>query len=138
MTDYIEIHDWDKFQHADATKRGANPKWIRIYTLLHSDDDWFALTPHQRAVLVGLWLEYARSGCQLAANTASLTRRLGLRVSTQQLKALETKGFITIRQDNVKTLSSLEERREEKTRALTLQEPTAQVIDINSILEEMP
>lgn len=99
MTDYIHIRNWDKFQHPDATKRGNNPKWIKSLTPLLSDDDYLNLTGHQRAVLHGIWLEYARSGQQLALSTGSLSRRLSLRVTKRTLTALNQAGFIEIRQD---------------------------------------
>jgi hypothetical protein len=113
-TTYIEITGWDTFQHSDATKRGRDPKWIKLYTRLHSDDDFLALSGHRRAVLFGLWLEYARSGRRIALDTRSLTRRLSLRVSTKDIDALNHAGFIEFRHDAVKTRG--EERREEETR----------------------
>lgn len=113
MTDYIEIRNWDKFQHADATKRGNDPVWIKAYTRLLSDDDYLGLTGHRRAILHGLWLEYARSGRRLRLDTAFLTRRLDLRVSMADLNAIKNLGFIEIRQDSVKTVSSLDKKRRE-------------------------
>lgn len=118
MTEYIEIRNWDRFQHSDATKRGRDPVWIKNYTRLLSDEMYLNLTPHQRAVLHGLWLEYARSGRQLPLNTASLTRRLNLKITIRQLEALNHAGFLEFRQDIVTPPSSLEERREEKKKQL--------------------
>jgi len=94
MTDelWIEIPNWDRFQHY----RDRNPPWVKIYTQLQHDETWLSLTGHQRGVLVSLWLEYASSNRQLRANTASLTRRTGLRVSSAQLKALNDAGFIRL------------------------------------------
>lgn len=124
MTRYIEIRNWEKFQHADATKRGNDPKWIKIFTRLHSDDEFLALTGHQRAVLIGLWLEYARSGRHLILSTRSLSARLHLRVMSRDIAAIETHGFITIRHDSVQTASSLDKRREEEEERLDVTPPT--------------
>ncbi len=100
---YIHIVGWDRHQHRDAA-RSSVPTWIKNHTRLLSDDNYLALSAHQRAVLHGLWLEYARSRCQLSANTASLTRRLALRVSLRQLEALSHAGFITLSASNVARL----------------------------------
>lgn len=119
---YIQIPNWSDFQHADVTKRGRAPVWIRNYTRLLSNDDYLSLTPTQRATLHGIWLEHARSGGKVPENTSKLSRRLGLRVTKRTLEALERKGFIVICQDNGLTLSRLEERRGEKTRAVQVEE----------------
>lgn len=87
---WIIVRKWNEFQH--YTDR--EPPWIKNYTRLLSDPNYLSLTPHQCAVLHRLWLEYARSSCQLRANTASLSRQLGLRVSSRQLEALNHAGFI--------------------------------------------
>jgi replicative DNA helicase len=110
---YIEIPRWDDFQHTDATKRGRDPIWIKTYTRLLSDDAYLALTPVQRAVLHGLWLDYARSGRKVPENTSKLSRRLGLRVTKRTLEALEQAGFLQLCQDTVTPLSILEEKRED-------------------------
>jgi hypothetical protein len=75
---WIVIPNWDEFQHY----KDRNPKWIKVYTKLLHNDAYLGLSPHQRAVLHGLWLMYASHRRQLAANTASITRQLGLRVSS--------------------------------------------------------
>ncbi len=94
VTGFIEIPRWDEFQHLDATKRGRDPIWIKTYTRLLSDDAYLGLTPVQRAVLHGVWLEYARSGQRLPADTEQLSRRLGLRVRTGTLEEIKQAGFI--------------------------------------------
>jgi hypothetical protein len=93
---YIVIPEWEQFQNADVLKKSRDGRlpWIKVPTRLLDDDAFMELTPHQRAVLYGLWLAYASSGCQLRVNTTSLSRRLGLRVSTRQLDALNRAGFI--------------------------------------------
>lgn len=87
---YIEIPNWDGFQHY----KDRTPKWIKNYTELLADDAYLGLTGHERGVLHGLWLEYASARCRLAVDTASISRRLGLRVTTATLEALNHAGFI--------------------------------------------
>jgi hypothetical protein len=87
---WIIVRNWERFQHY----KDRDPYFIKLYTELQHDHNWLALTGHQRAVLVGIWLEYASARCQLPLNTASLTRRLALRVSSATLKALNHAGFI--------------------------------------------
>lgn len=94
VTDYIHVRNWDRFQHADTTKRGRTPTWIKNYTRLLSDDNYLDLTPAQRAVLHGIWLEHARSGGKVPNDTAKLSRRLGTRVTERTLDTLQTRGFI--------------------------------------------
>ena len=87
---WIIVRNWERFQHY----KDRDPYFIKLYTELQHDHNWLALTGHQRAVLVGIWLEYASARCQLPLNTASLTRRLALRVSSATLEALNHAGFI--------------------------------------------
>ena len=110
----IDIPNWKDFQHADVIKRGHAPAWIKTFTRLLSDDNYLDLTPPQRALLHGIWLEYARSGGKVTEDTAKLSRRLSLRVTKQMLAALNHAGFIEIRPDTVTPLTRLEEKREEE------------------------
>jgi hypothetical protein len=84
--------------------------------LLH-DDAYLKLTLHQRGVLHGLWLEYAAAGRQLPDSTATVSRRLGERVTRGTLDALSNAGFIAYCSrpdlDGVYTTSSPEQSREE-------------------------
>ncbi len=107
---WIQVNNWERFQHPDAA-RSLVPPWIKSWTELLSNDAYLDLSPHCRAVLHGIWLEYARSRRQLAVNTASLTRRLSLRVSSRQLKTLSDAGFITFVASKP---ASTEKRREDK------------------------
>jgi len=91
---WIEIPRWRDFQHYDPAKR--TPPWVKTYTRLMSDGAYLDLTGDQRAILHGLWLEYASSSCRLRAETRSLTRRLNLRVTRAQLERLEEAGFIRL------------------------------------------
>ena len=114
---WIHIPNWDEFQHPDVGRSNRTPVWIRNYTRLLHKDAYLELTAHQRGVLHGLWMLYALSGCQLRANTASLTRQLAVRVSSAQLKALVDAGFIEVSACRPQA----QKRREEKyiTRAST-------------------
>jgi hypothetical protein len=89
---WIVVTRWDEFQH--YSKR--DPIWVKVYTRLLADENYLGLTFHQRGVLQGIWLEYARSTRQLPGSTLSLTRRLGGKVSTRDLAALSDAGFIAI------------------------------------------
>jgi len=117
---WIEIVDWERFQHYDPEER--SPPWIKVYTELHHDDDFLRLTGPQRAVLLGLWIEYAATRSEagertasaprahrrstasapsrLRADTVMLTRRLNLRVTSRQLEVLNHAGFIRVLASN--------------------------------------
>lgn len=90
----IGIRDWEQHQHRDVLRGPGALPWIKLYTRLHHSDEWMALSGHRRAVLVGLWIEYASSKGRLANDTASLSRRLALRVTRADLEALELAGYI--------------------------------------------
>jgi hypothetical protein len=91
---WISVRNWRKFQHYDPEKR--QPPWIKNYTELLHSNEYLRLPPGTRSLLHGLWLEYASSRCQLPLDTRSLSRRLNLRVTMQQLKSLSRAGFIDI------------------------------------------
>lgn len=90
---WIVIPRWDEFQHRDMA-RSSVPPWIKNFTKLMHDDAYLGLTGHQRAILHGVWLEYASARRQLALSTVSLSRRLNLRVTTAHLEALNDAGYI--------------------------------------------
>lgn len=90
---WIVVARWDEFQHRDMA-RSSVPPWIKNFTKLMHDDAYRKLTGHQRAVLHGIWLEYASARRQLILSTTSLTHRLGLRVTTQHLEVLRDAGYI--------------------------------------------
>jgi hypothetical protein len=90
---WIVIPNWDGptgFQHY----KDRTPVWIKNYTELMSDDAYLGLTLHQRGVLHGLWLEYARARRQIPDSTLTVSQRLGDRVSRATLDALNHAGFI--------------------------------------------
>lgn len=121
----IDITNWERFQAYDKSTI-----WIRLYTRLLSDDNFLDLTWPQRGILVSLWLEYARANHgrpvgdtrAIRGNTAALTRRLGGRVTSVQLEALNHAGFITLSSraglKPVKSNSMREEKRTTKSSLL--------------------
>lgn len=137
----ITIPRWEDFQHY----KRRDPPWLRVYTRLHSDDKYLDLSGHQRGVLLGLWIEYARSGAStqidgsyLEVSLKSLSSRLNLVIKLRDLEALNHAGFIRL--DASKTLakskqdaSPLQRQRQNSvTRAVDLDVATA----LDRILEE--
>ncbi len=90
--EWIVIPNWEKFQHY----KDRNPAWIKNYPQLLSDEAYLSLSFHQRGVLHGIWMEYARAHRRLPDGTPTVSRRLGGRVTTATLQALEQAGFIEI------------------------------------------
>jgi hypothetical protein len=89
-----DVPNWDEFQHY----KDRSPPWIKVYTSLLHNDAYLGLSPHQRAVLHGLWLMYAShrrevnslpTPRQSHVSSASESRQ-------QQLKALVDAGFIEV------------------------------------------
>lgn len=89
---WIEMVGWDRFQHY----RDRTPPWIKTYVDLLANDDYLELSGHCRSILHGLWLEYASSHCRLRLDTATLSSRLHLRVTTAHIEALNHAGFLTL------------------------------------------
>src|SRR4051794_32530207 len=92
---WIVVCRWDEFQHRDMS-RSSVPPWIKVYTNLLHNDSYLGLTGHQRAVLQGLWLEYASTHAHLPLTTRSLSARLRLRVMMRDIEALNHAGFIEV------------------------------------------
>ena len=124
---WITVRNWERFQHY----KDRDPYFIKLYTELQHDHNWLALTGHQRAVLVGIWLEYASARCQLPLNTASLTRRLALRVSSATLEALNHAGFIEFSSRAALEIArSQEVEEEEQVKDLPLPLPVVQYVPL--------
>jgi hypothetical protein len=124
---WIIVRNWERFQHY----KDRDPYFIKLYTELQHDHNWLALTGHQRAVLVGIWLEYASARCQLPLNTASLTRRLALRVSSATLEALNHAGFIEFSSRAALEIARSQEVEEEKqVKDLPLPLPVVQYVPL--------
>lgn len=115
---FVIVVDWERFQHRDAA-RAHVPTWIKTFTELLSAEPYLDLTGHRRAILHGLWLEYARTRRRLPDDTASLSRRLALKVTTRDLESLNHAGYIAFSASRDASMdasehASLEQSREEK------------------------
>lgn len=86
----LVVVGWDKFQHY----RVRRPVWIKNYVDLLRRDEYLGLTGHRRAILHGLWMEYATCDARLTLDTRSLSRRLQLRVTMSDMEALNHAGFV--------------------------------------------
>jgi hypothetical protein len=91
---WISVNGWRTFQHYDPEKRV--PPWIKNHTDLMANDEYLALTEHRALMLHRLWLEYASSRCELSDDTLRLSRRLGMKVTSRDIEALNHAGFITV------------------------------------------
>jgi len=118
---WIVIPRWEEHQHRDAA-RTTVPTWIKFFTRLLHDDAYLDLTGNRRAILHGLWIEYASARRQLALSTRSLSQRLNLKVTMRDLEALHHAGFIEFSASKpasshasnlAGTFAGTEERREE-------------------------
>ncbi len=135
MTDaqYIRIARWGEFQHY----KDRDPKWIKNYTRLLSDDAYLKLTLTQRGVLHGIWMEYARSAGELPGSTSTLSRRLNQKVLKRTLDSLVQAGFIELVASSHKeepASPEVEKRREDKEqtdsqteRTTTTPEPSSDI-----------
>jgi hypothetical protein len=116
---YIDIPNWDKFQHKDIwRKSGGRPPWIKAYTRLLSNNEWLDLSQSQQGILVNLWLMYASAG--QSVSEAGAKRRLcrsdaEARWWRSNLEALRDAGFIEILSQPISApvAPRVEERREE-------------------------
>jgi len=110
---WIVIPKWDDYQHRDAA-RSLVPAWLKLHTELGSKPEFLELSHHLRGVLLGLWIEYARSKRQLRDSTVTLTRQLGQRVTRRDVDSLSHAGFIHFSASRPAGVpAGLEKRREE-------------------------
>jgi hypothetical protein len=91
---WISVRHWRRFQHYDPEKR--QPPWIKNYTELTRSDEYLSLGASERAILHGIWLEYASSQCALRFDPVLIGRRLNLRVRKQHLVSLCDAGFLDV------------------------------------------
>jgi hypothetical protein len=89
---YIWIPRWDEFQHY----KDRQPPWIKVYTRLLHDDDYLNLSGHRRSILHGLWLVFASSSRRVRLDSRSLSARLQIRITSEDLKALNRAGFVEV------------------------------------------
>jgi hypothetical protein len=130
---WIVVNRWEEFQHPDVM-RSQSPAWIKVYTNLLDNPDYLGLTPPQRGVLHGLWILYARSHGHVPENTATLSRKLNVRVLKRTLEALNHAGFIHF---SASRPASTEKRRLEK-KVLKGTKEKSQSQDPDGSLESRP
>lgn len=88
-TDWIDVPNWDHFQHYGTSRR---PLWIKVYTDLLRKDEYLDLTFAERGMLHGIWLAYADRNGRLRAGDLSAVLHDRARIS--QVEALNEAGFI--------------------------------------------
>jgi len=133
---YIWVNRWDEFQ-AYQEKRGKKwvPPWIRAYPRQLDDDRYYRLTDAQKLLLHELRLVFASASLQVPFDTRWLCRRLGRRVTTRTVEALNHAGLITICsrtvlerfQDAFWNGSTLEVEVEEEQEPVPVPEPEVEV-----------
>ena len=114
------IPKWDEFQHYTD---GRRLKWIKDWTNQLDNDDYLALSFHLRGVLQSIRVAYALSEGQLLGTTSALYRRLGHRVSTRDLEALNHAGFITFSGTKPYRIRTLREEVDNKDLGACAQKP---------------
>jgi hypothetical protein len=91
---YIYVRHWEEFQHY----KDRNPAWIKSYTALLRDDDYYELSFHDRGLLHGLWLLAASCGNgRVSASSGFLRSQLGQ--GRIKLDTLLAQGWISIQPD---------------------------------------
>jgi hypothetical protein len=86
---WIEIPNWDRFQHYGLHRR---PAWIKNYTSLLRKDEYLDLPLAARGLLHGIWLAYADRDGRL--RSADLSSVLLARARDAHLAALNDAGLI--------------------------------------------
>jgi hypothetical protein len=135
----IEIPRWDDFQHY---KDRTRPTWIKDYTKQIDDEAYLELSAAQRGLLHDLRLLCAMSAGDIPTSLITISRRLGYKVSSASLEALNHAGFIRLTSIGTSRPSSrgavpnrpLEERREEekdqrRTPRPSTQEPGLRLVE---------
>ena len=118
---YIDIPNWDRFQHKDVwRKSGGRPPWIKAYTNLLHDDGWLQLAQAERGILLGLWLMYASAGKSVAESVANrylVGSESDQRYWKRRLDSLNRAGFIEFLSQPISApvAPRVEERREENS-----------------------
>lgn len=136
---YIEVVNWDRFQHPDVTRTERTP-WIKLHTRLFDDHEFLELTEQQRLLLIGIWGLYAKTQRKVPESTAWLSSRLCQRVTKPMLEALNHAGFITFSASKLQAdclqAASVEEKREEPPVVpLQIEPPKPSAEDIVRVFE---
>lgn len=120
----LKVKNWNRFQHYKNRKPGSKLTWIKFYTDLLNDLEWFKLDDQSKATLVMLWLVASEYDGNLPPENQLAFR---LRTSEKQLKATILKLSHWIQFDSSGALDGLyspsrqekeEEKEEEKIKTL--------------------
>jgi hypothetical protein len=133
---WIVIPNWDRFQHY----KNRDPLWIKLHRSLASDPDWMGLSGHDRAVLVGLWMEYASSNRRIRLDTSSISSRLTLRVTKASLERLQNAGLIEVSASRPLAQIKKEEKRRKGLTSTEDQQENGEAAgyQIPDLLKELP
>ena len=117
--DYIEICEWDKFQHY----KHRNPPWIKLYSKLLEDDDFDNMPDDSKLLFFCLLLFASRKNNKIKRNLVFLQKRLPIekRITQKMLQPLIDTEFVKCYQDDSKPIdeckqNALPERETEKSR----------------------
>jgi hypothetical protein len=91
MGKWIEIKNWDKFQHY----KDRNPPWIKLHSSILNDYDFLCLQDASKAHLMLLWVLASQTDNHIPSDLAFLEKRLCL-TSKIKIDALQKLGFIRI------------------------------------------
>jgi hypothetical protein len=93
VSEWIIVRNWDRFQHY----KDRRPPWIKLYDSILDDEEFVALQPIARLVLIGIWQLYGRRNGRLSARPKYIRDMLSLpRSPAQQIDQLVKAGFIDV------------------------------------------
>lgn len=108
---YIHVRNFGRFQRFQDRR----PSWIRLHLDLVENDAFAGLTDHQQAVLIAIWIAYARRvredaeglfrECRgIPESTSRVSRLIRKRVLRATLETLNHAGFIEFLETETVTL----------------------------------
>jgi hypothetical protein len=97
----MKIRNWEKFQLYKNKKEGAYLPWIKLYTDLLNDHEWFKLDGESAKCLVMLWLVGSKNDGQLPPLDKLSFR---LRIPGDNLKSIIIKLSHWIENDSTQTV----------------------------------
>lgn len=89
---WIAVVGWNEHLHYSDRE----PVWLKLPVRVNSDGLYAELPPYLFGIFCRLLAEYASSRCRLRADTGSLSRKLGARVTSVHLESLSHAGLIRI------------------------------------------
>lgn len=90
---FIWITRWEDFQHYKP-ERDRGPAWIKQHVAQLHDERYLGLTMVQRALLHDTRLLFSAYRGRLSSDTRALTHKIGHRITSAQLEALNHAGLI--------------------------------------------